>query len=319
MEWRALWLLFLVFQDDGACLVLQFRAFVELSEPGGIDMTGSGYLVSPTTAIGSKTTIRRLHTVDEYRQCEALQERIWGPADVAGNRIVAMLTAQENGGQVLGAFTEYGELVGFVYSFVGLDSRRQLKQCSVMAGVDENFRGRGLGYQLKLAQRRESLAQGIELVTWTFEPLQRVNAALNIRRLGGTAREYKVNLYGTCDGLNFGLDTDRLIIEWWLQKRPRPLSPDESSQAVPVNRVVADARTGLPSIASIDRDVDSESLFLAIPPNLLELKRLDLALAQEWRALTRKLFLAYLGRGYRVVDFINTGAWPGYVLRRLAC
>jgi predicted GNAT superfamily acetyltransferase len=208
--------------------------------------------------------------------------------------------------------------VGFVYSFLGLGPERQLKQCSVMAAVDERFRGRGLGYQLKLAQRRESLAHGIELVTWTFDPLQRVNAALNIHRLGAIAHEYQVNLYGTCEGLNFGLETDRLVVEWWLRRRRRPLSWNGSFPAVPVNQVVVDVRSGLPRIVSTDGEVDSAELFLAIPPSLFEIKRLDLALAQEWRTLTRKLFLTYFGRGYVVVDFLTTGLWPGYVLRRPA-
>jgi predicted GNAT superfamily acetyltransferase len=282
-------------------------------------MTAAGCLVSSTMAIGGTVTIRRLSSIEEYLQCEKLQERIWGPADIAGNRVVAMLTAQHNGGHVIGAFTDGGELAGFVYSFIGLGPERRIKHCSIIAAVDENYRGQGLGYQLKLAQRRESLAQGIDLITWTFDPLLRVNAALNVRRLGGIAREYHVNLYGGCDGLNAGLDTDRLIIEWWLRRHPRPARWSEPCLAVPVNQVVAGERTGLPWIVSTDHDVDSEDLFLAIPPNLLELKRLDLPLAQHWRATTRGLFLEYLGRGYVVVDFITTGSWPGYVLRRQAC
>jgi predicted GNAT superfamily acetyltransferase len=275
-------------------------------------------LMSSTVAIGGATTIRRLAALEEYRQCEKLQERIWGAVDVAGNRLVAMLTAQENGGLVLGAFAESGELAGFVYSFVGLGPQRRLQQCSVMLAVEEKYRGQGLGYQLKRAQRLESLAQGIELVTWTFDPLQQVNATLNIRRLGGIARTYRANLYGGCDGLNFGMDTDRLIIEWWLRRHPRPRHWSEPGMAVPVNQVMADEITGLPRIMATDLDVDSDDLFLAIPPSLHELKQRDLSLAQEWRALTRSLFLNYLGRGYVVVDFITAGAWPGYVLRRPA-
>jgi predicted GNAT superfamily acetyltransferase len=275
--------------------------------------------MSATVAMGGAITIRRLVTVDEYRQCEKLQERIWGAADIGGNRVVAMLTAQENGGHVLGAFAEGGELAGFVYSFIGLGPLQQLRHCSIMVAVEEKYRGQGIGFQLKQAQRSASLAQGIELISWTFDPLLCVNAALNIRRLGGIAREYRVNLYGGFDGLNFGLDTDRMIIEWWLRRHPRPLRWSEPSMAVPVNLVVADEHTGLPRIVSTDHDVDSEDIFLAIPPSLLELKRLDLPLAQNWRALTRALFLDYLGRGYVAVDFLTTGAWPGYVLRRPAC
>jgi predicted GNAT superfamily acetyltransferase len=285
---------------------------------GGVAVTSPSLVLPADATVTDSVTIRRVHTIAEYRQCETLQERIWGADDVAGNRLVAMLTAQENGGQVLGAFTDTEQLVGLAYSFIGVDAQRRLKQCSIVVGVDSRYRGHGLGYQLKLAQRRNSLAQGIDLITWTFDPLLRVNAALNIRRLGGTAREYQLNLYGSCDGLNAGLDTDRLTVEWWLRRHPRPRHWSEPCLAVPVNHLIADPQTGLPRIMSVEHDVDDDDLFLAVPPNFLELKRHDLALAQEWRLLTRGLFLEYLRRGYVVVDFITAGAWPGYVLRRPA-
>jgi predicted GNAT superfamily acetyltransferase len=281
-------------------------------------MTNHDYLASPTVLVSDRTMIRRLRSLEDYRECEKLQERIWGTDDIGGNHVVAMLTAQENGGQVLGAFTGDGGFAGFVYSFIGLTPRHHLKHCSIMVAVDESYRGQGVGYQLKLAQRREALAQGIELITWSADPLQRINAALNIRRLGGIAREYRVDLYGGQDGLNFGLDTDRLMIEWWLRRHPRPTHWSEPCLAVPINHVIEDERTGVPRIASVDPDVDSDDLFLAIPPNLLELKRVDLSLAQEWRSQTRMLFQNYLGRGYVVCDFVTTGAQPGYVLRRPA-
>ena len=282
-------------------------------------MTNTGFLTSPTRSVGGTTTIRRLEAVEEYRQCEKLQERIWGPADIGGNRVVAMLTAQENGGHVFGAFAENGDLAGFAYSFAGLGPDGRLRLCSIMIAVDERFRNSGIGYRLKQAQRADGLSRGIEMITWTFDPLQRVNAALNIRRLGGIARSYRVNLYGTFDGLNAGLETDRLVVEWWLRRHPRPSHWSTPRLAVPVSQVVADERTGFPRIAATDPDVDSDNLFLPIPPSLAELKRGDLPLAQDWRARTRELFRAYLDRGYVIVDFLTTGTWPGYVLRRPPC
>ncbi|MFI6027281.1 GNAT family N-acetyltransferase [Amycolatopsis magusensis] len=282
-------------------------------------MSKTGFRTPSAVSIGGTTTIRRLESIDEYRQCEKLQEQIWGPADIGGNRVVAMLTAQENGGHVFGAFAESGELAGFAYSFAGYGPDRRPRLCSIMIAVDERFRGQGIGYRLKQAQRHDSLAKGIEVIMWTFDPLQRVNAALNIRRLGAIARTYRANLYGNFTGLNSGLDTDRLVVEWWLRRHPRPSRWHAPSLATPICQVIADPRSGLPRIASADHDVDSDTLFLPIPPSLAELKRVDLALAQDWRTRTRELFLDYLGRGYVVVDFLTAGSWPGYVLRRPPC
>ncbi len=88
---------------------------------------------------------------------------------------------------------------------------------SHMLAVNEHYRNRGIGVQLKLAQRREALARGIRRMEWTFDPLQSKNAFLNIHRLGAVARHYRENFYGVSSSrLQGGLPTDRLLAEWEL-------------------------------------------------------------------------------------------------------
>ena len=108
--------------------------------------------------------LRCLESLEEYRQCELLQSRIWGPADVGCVSPLVMMTAQENGGMAIGAFVEE-RLVGFVCSFLGLTETGMLKQCSVLMAVDPEFRQAKIGFHLKRMQREAALAQGIDLIT----------------------------------------------------------------------------------------------------------------------------------------------------------
>jgi predicted GNAT superfamily acetyltransferase len=74
-----------------------------------------------------------------------------------------------------------------------------------------------VGRLLKLAQREDALNRGINLIEWTFDPLQIKNAHFNIARLGAVVRRYIPNCYGrTSSPLHAGLPTDRLVAEWWV-------------------------------------------------------------------------------------------------------
>jgi len=269
-----------------------------------------------TTVLDQVISIRRVRDIDEYRQCERLQERIWGPRGVARVPLLDLLTAQDNGGLVLGAF-EGGELVGFAFSFLGMDPRYGLKHCSVVLAVAEEHRGRGLAVKLKRAQRDEVLAQGIDLITWTFDPLLAVNARLNIHRLGAISHTYRVNHYGDAGGL----ETDRLIVEWWLRRDRGATSLGTTGQpdagAVPAARVVRVG--GLPQIAAVVGDFSAGTLLLPIPADMRIIQRCDRGLARAWREQTRALFQDCFARGYAVVGFEPTVSLNGtvaYLLRR---
>ena len=86
-----------------------------------------------------------------------------------------------------------------------------------MLGVTKEYRDAGVGRLLKLEQRREALSRGIELMEWTFDPLEIKNAYFNMERLGAIVRRFVLNQYGTTSSkLHGGLPTDRCIAEWWL-------------------------------------------------------------------------------------------------------
>jgi predicted GNAT superfamily acetyltransferase len=174
--------------------------------------------------------IRNCKGHDELEACVQLQVETWGydPTDVIPRK--AFLVWQKVGGQVIGAFdTEISgsapeggpeSLVGFVLSLPGVKcgaGEAQPYLHSHMMAVKEGYRNRGLGVQLKLAQRKEALERGIRLIEWTFDPLEIKNAFLNIRKLGAIARSYYVDFYGVSSSrLQGGLPTDRLLAEWRL-------------------------------------------------------------------------------------------------------
>jgi predicted GNAT superfamily acetyltransferase len=161
-------------------------------------------------------TIRRCSGVDEMQRCVELQREVWGFSDAELVPLRLFVVAEKIGGQVIGAF-DGSELVGFAMAIPGVrDGRPYLH--SHMLAVRESYRDKGIGRRLKLLQREDALARGIELMEWTFDPLEIKNAYLNLEKLGAIARRYNVNQYGiTHSPLQGGLPTDRLVAEWWLK------------------------------------------------------------------------------------------------------
>jgi predicted GNAT superfamily acetyltransferase len=201
--------------------------------------------------------IRACEGLDELEACVQLQVETWGydAGDVIPRR--AFLVAQKIGGQVLGAFekagnreqgtgrTEQGieggpvigrpdELVGFAFSLPGVKSKQGIALPylhSHMLAVKDAYRNRGIGVELKLAQRIEALARGIRKMEWTFDPLEIKNAFINIHRLGAIVSSYRENFYGLSSSrLQGGLQTDRLLAEWYLDS-PRVRSRAEGRPA----------------------------------------------------------------------------------------
>lgn len=277
---------------------------------------------APAPAAREQVSIRRVGTIEDYRKCEDLQTAVWGPDDIVGIPLLGLVTAQDNGGIVLGAFGPGGALVGFVYSFPGLTPTGRLKQCSVILAVHPDHQNRGIGPRLKLAQRDAALAQGIDLVTWTFDPLVYTNAYLNLAKLGGVSSTYLTNVYGLGQGLNAGLETDRLLVDWWLSEAARPNADLAEPERWPtaVNVLESHPRSGVPINRGYDLTRADEWLRIRIPRDIGTVKEADIELARAWRAETREMFTTYLGRGYQVWGFHNDvhepDAHPCYVLHR---
>ena len=162
--------------------------------------------------------VRPCQGLDELRACVALQKEVWNFSDIEMVPLRMFVVAEKVGGQVMGAFAG-SEMVGFALSVPGTRSGHVYLHSHMLA-VRKEHRNSGLGRRLKLLQREEALSRDIELIEWTFDPLEIKNAHLNIERLGAIARRYNINQYGiTSSPLHGGLPSDRLIAEWWLKSK----------------------------------------------------------------------------------------------------
>jgi predicted GNAT superfamily acetyltransferase len=266
----------------------------------------------------NQTVIRPFATIEEYQQAEVVQRHIWGmqdPTQVIPLHV--LLTAQKNGGLVAGAFDEYGEMIGILFGFVGLTDEGKFKHCSHIAGVLPGLRRQRIGQALKLFQRDYVLKQGLDLITWTFDPLEGVNASLNIGKLGAITHKYFPNLYGSsmADGLNSGLPTDRFEVEWWiagvrvrhiLEGRRERLAHHALIErgACLVNQTQFDSDGALHPL-NMTTETNADVLLVEVPAEFQAIKALSLELAQAWRQHTASIFMRYFANGYTVTDFVS--------------
>ena len=167
--------------------------------------------------------VRALHELSEFTEAVRLQRTIWGFEDLELLPVRFFVVANKVGGQTIGAF-DGARMVGFLLGIPGLKPGGVVYMHSHMMGVLEIYRNSGVGRMLKFAQRDDALANGLDLVEWTFDPLEIKNAFFNIERLGVVIRRYVLNQYGTTtSALHGGLPTDRCIAEWFI-RREKPAS-----------------------------------------------------------------------------------------------
>jgi chorismate synthase len=247
-------------------------------------------------SIASETStivIRQVESFAELRAVEEMQKEVWGVPDldvVPATHLVAVVAA---GGVLLGAFD--GEvLAGFVYGFVAQEDG-EIAHHSHMLAVKHAYRNFNLGYKLKLAQREAVLAQNINVITWTFDPLQSLNAYFNFAKLGVIADRYVVNFYGE-EAASFlhQTGTDRFWVKWIL-----------NSERV---------------IKRLNRDMSLEEppdkVLIEIPGDINAVQQESFELAREWRERTRRQFTEAIDAGYVVRDFYREAERGFYILGR---
>jgi len=244
----------------------------------------------------AEITIRPVIDVAELRAVEDLQVAVWGMPERDVVPLHHLLAASGAGGRVLGAFAPDGTLIGFCYGFAGVRGGRRLFY-SHMAGVLPAYRDRDVGFRLKQAQREAALADGVDWMVWTYDPLQGGNAYFNLHKLGAEARRYYVNYYGAMnDALNRGTESDRLEVDWRLQD-PR----------------VEALMRGTPAPPAV---VAGETQRIDVPPDITSLRRRDPDAAAEWRRATRRQFLNAFAAGYAAVDAERAADRITYLLVR---
>lgn len=167
--------------------------------------------------------IRPLRTLEEFQSTLQLQSAIWGfdDTDQVAPRLFGVF--DRIGGSCLGAYRD-GEIVGYSLALAAFKPGGLRYWHSHMVGVSPSLHGHGVGYQIKLRQREEALVAGLDLIEWTFDPLQSRNAYFNIEKLGVNVEAYLPDFYGiTSSELHGSLPTDRLLAAWHLRS-PRAIA-----------------------------------------------------------------------------------------------
>jgi len=236
--------------------------------------------------------VRHCHTLEEFESCLEIERTVWAAADIDLVPLPIFVVMAHTGGQILGAF-DGSRMVGFTLAFPA-HQNGQLLLHSHMTAVVEGYRDKGVGRLLKFFQREDALSRGIDLVEWTFDPLELKNAYFNLERLGAVVREFLPNAYGiTTSPLHAGMPTDRLMAQWWLRSRR-------------VEERVAATTTQKRRSSRLER--------IAVPRNIGELKDSNAEEAIRVQASVRRQFLEWLGRGYIVTGIEMSEAAGTYLL-----
>ena len=223
--------------------------------------------------------IRPLSERSELAEAVQLQKVIWGFADIELLPVRLFVVATKVGGQVFGAFD--GErMVGFLLAIPGVKPGGKSYLHSHMMGMLPEYRDRGIGRALKVRQREEAMKAGVELVEWTFDPLEVRNAHFNIERLGAVVRRYVLNQYGTTTSkLHGGLPTDRCVAEW---------------------HITSDRVCDLLDSRAVRRRVAAR---IEVPANIGELRSSDPAKAREIQKNISEQFLRRFDANLAVTGF----------------
>jgi predicted GNAT superfamily acetyltransferase len=275
-------------------------------------------------------TYKRLKTLEELKLCEKAQEAVWGfdLLDTIPARF--MLVLRKHGGFAMGAFD--GDLmVGFVFGVPAIHYGRPSQHSHMLAVLPE-YRNQNIGFKLKIAQLEDALSRDIDLITWTFDPLQSRNAYLNLNKLGVIACSYTINLYGeeTSSKLHGGLGTDRLLAEWWLvsdkvksilDKRNQEVVEKKHVKGVNINKTNRD-KQGLLIPVESDLTLTNDVLMLEIPDDIEEIKKLNIQIGHKWREHVQKALIHYFTTGYYInylhIEREDDVRRTYYVLERLA-
>jgi len=269
--------------------------------------------------------IKPIIDTKDIKQVAQVEAETWGMRllDTVPDHVLTAVA--RDGGVLLGAYQD-DRLIGFTLGWLGLidpESRepaaKKLKLVSHMTGVLEAYRDQRVGYQLKLAQRDWALSRGLNLVTWTYDPLESRNGNFNIHLLGCVCQTYLEDYYGEMsDQMNEGVPSDRFRADWWIASPEVKSSLSGKRDQMSVPAVLSELETNGYQLINPPRKGPGDKLrpgpqeepaggrgvLVEIPVDYQALRNSDLDLALAWRIHTREIFQLFFARGYQVVDFI---------------
>jgi len=256
--------------------------------------------------------IRDLETVADLQRAVLLEREVWECDDADITPITLAVATRAAGSIWLGAF-HGDELVGFAFAFPSLEEGA-VGFHSHTVGVRSSYRSAGVGYQLKLAQRKQALAAGIKKMTWTFDPLRSHNAHFNLCKLGVISDCYRIDFYGpqTSSALHSN-STDRLWVTWHMDDarvearlRGKDVRAEVLDALAHIDPLVRFNGDGRPAEGDFVSALSRQRVAIEIPGDIGRLEQHDIALAREWRRATRAAFTEALTTGFVVKEFCRS-------------
>ena len=245
-------------------------------------------------------TLRVLTAIGDLKLIGDIEHSIWNTHRLP---IHQTLTAVKNGGIIIGAFDGHN-IIGFSYGFAGFKDG-QTYLCSHMLGIEEKYRSKKIGEQLKRKQQEVAVQKGYTEIRWTYDPLETRNAYLNLTKLKGICSVYMENAYGEMkDGLNKGLPSDRFEVHWHIAGgHVLKQEKTDYSNALPLNTVSISNHLPVSKMFH-NEQLSAEVYSLEVPKDFQHVKSEDHALALEWRMNTRNIFQKLFAAGYAAVHLI---------------
>ena len=188
-----------------------------------------------------------------------------------------LLEAMVHGGAYLSGGFINDRIVGAAFAFPATNGGLHLH--SHMTAVLPEFRDQGVGYALKIDQWSWAKNKNYSHLSWTFDPLVRRNAKLNIAKLGVDISAYHPNFYGDMpDALNAGDESDRLMVFW---------STDINA----------------PKARELIINPEPGNILIEIPEDIVAIRSKNQSESMKWRRQVREQFLAAFEKNGKVVGF----------------
>ena len=251
--------------------------------------------------------IRLLTDVEEFSRVAELFQSIWTKQGENSPVNVETLRALSKAGSYVGGAFDRDELVGACFGFFAAPDRRALH--SHIAGVSTRMRGRSVGFALKVHQRAWALEEGLDEISWTFDPLISRNAHFNLVKLAATPTSYHRNFYGhMADALNGSDDTDRMLVTWYVRD-PRVVAACHGDPAAAGHAPAEPLLSVGEDLGPLRHRTDARLVRVALPRDIESLRLAEPERATAWRLALRDTLGSSLERGGRVLSFDRSGAY----------
>ena len=210
------------------------------------------------------------------RSAREIFDQIWSVkfgTEITPNLLQAMV---HSGSYLSGAFID-NKIVGAAFAFPATNGGLHLH--SHMTAVLPEYRDKGVGYALKIGQWNWAKKKNYSHLSWTFDPLVRRNAKLNIAKLGVDISAYHPNFYGDMpDALNAGDESDRLMVSW---------------------RTDIDA----PKARKLITKPETGDILIEIPEDIVAIRSKNQSESMKWRRQVREQFMAAFEKNGKVIGF----------------